>query len=201
MTKTVEMLFDFVSPNAYLAWYPLQDILARTGAALTITPAFLGGIMKLTGNQPPMVANAGIKGKNEYMMLEMQRFIAKHGLAQFAMNPHFPMMTITIQRMLQQAVDEGRGAAFIDHVLPHVWERGVDISNHDAILAVLDGSEFDGAALLAGAAAADVKARLTTNTETAVARGVFGLPTFFVGDEIYFGKDRLDGVEEALTAR
>ncbi|MGB3722715.1 MAG: 2-hydroxychromene-2-carboxylate isomerase [Pacificimonas sp.] len=199
MAKTVELLFDFVSPNGYLAWYPLKDIVARTGAELTVTPVFLGGIMKLTGNQPPMIANAGVKGKNDYMMLEIRRFVAKHGLTNFSMNPHFPMMSIAVQRMLVHAARTGRAAEMIDHVLPHVWERGADIADPAVLQAIFAGSAFDADELAAVTGEDGIKAELTANTEAAVARGVFGLPSMFVGSELFFGKDSLGGVEDALS--
>ncbi|MGB7406111.1 MAG: 2-hydroxychromene-2-carboxylate isomerase [Pacificimonas sp.] len=199
MTKTVEFIFDFVSPNGYLAWYPLKGVLKRTGAELKITPAFLGGMHKLTGNQPPFIAFADVKGKNEYNMLELRRFVAKHGLTKFKMNPHFPMNTITPLRMLMLAENEGRGEEFADFLLPHVWEQGADIGDKGVLLALLADGPFDGEDYLARTQKDDVKAALIANTENAVERGAFGIPTFFVEDEMYFGKDRLDGVEEELT--
>ncbi|MBV7255344.1 2-hydroxychromene-2-carboxylate isomerase [Pacificimonas sp. WHA3] len=198
MAKTLEFLIDLVSPNAYLAWYPVKDLLKRTGAELKITPVFLGGIMKLTGNRPPMIANAGIKGKNEYFMLEMRRFQAKHALAKFAMNPHFPFMTIAVQRMMCAAVRDGRGTEFIELMLPHAWENGANLGDVAVLKKILAASDFDADAMAAAAGDAAIKAELLANTEGAVARGVFGIPSFFVGDELYFGKDRLDGVEDAL---
>lgn len=199
MPKTVEFIFDFVSPNAYLAWYPLMDVLDRQGAELSLTPAFLGGIMKLTGNNPPLVRDANIKGKNAYFMLEMQRFIDKHGFTRFQMNPHFPMNTLTVLRMLVHMQQEGRAKLFVEHMLPEVWERGVNVADGEELAASLERGGFDVDALLAAAQQREIKKALIDNTERAVERGVFGVPTFFVGDEMYFGKDRLDGVEEELA--
>lgn len=199
MSRTVEFIFDFVSPNAYLAWYPLQDIVRKHGATLVVTPALLGGIMKATGNQPPMVANAGVKGKNDYFMKDMTRFQQRHGLTEFRINPHFPFLTITPLRMLLAAQRDGRGDALIELLLPAAWEDGKDLSDRQVLADILAGSDFDGDALLAATEEPEIKQRLIDNTEGAVARGVFGIPSFFVGDEMYFGKDRLFEVEEALA--
>ncbi len=199
MTKTVEMIFDFVSPNAYLAWHPLKDVIARTGAVLKVTPAFLGGMHKLTGNQPPMVAFANVKGKNAYMMLEIQRWMKKHGLNDFRMNPHFPMMTVPALRALLVAGEDGRDIEFIDRLLPHVWERGANIADTDILANILTAEGFDAKSIMDRTQGPEIKQKLVDNTESAVERGAFGIPTFFVGGEMYFGKDRLDGVEEELT--
>ena len=122
--KTLEFVFDVVSPNAYLVWWPLKDVTARTGATLAITPVLLGGMHKLTGNGPPMVRDADVKGKVEYAALEMRRFVEKHGLARFAMNPHFPFVSVPLQRMLL-AVEGAQRIALVEHLLTAVWERGL----------------------------------------------------------------------------
>ena len=125
MAKTLEFIFDFVSPNAYLAWYPVKDIVARTGATLEVTPVFLGGMHRLTGNAPPFQRDAEVKGKNAYAMLEMRRFIARYGLGKFAMHPQFPFNSVTLQRMLL-AVEGERRVALADALLPAIWESGED---------------------------------------------------------------------------
>ena len=122
--KTLEFVFDVVSPNAYLVWWPLKDVTARTGATLAITPVLLGGMHKLTGNGPPMVRDADVKGKVEYAALEMRRFVEKHGLTRFAMNPHFPFVSVPLQRMLL-AVEGAQRIALVEHLLTAVWERGL----------------------------------------------------------------------------
>jgi 2-hydroxychromene-2-carboxylate isomerase len=118
--KTLEFIFDVVSPNAYLAWWPLRDVVARTGAVLEVTPVLLGGMHKLTGNAPPMVRDAEVKGKVEYAMLEMHRFIDRHGLDRFAMNPKFPFSSVTPQRMLL-AVAGAERVRLAEHLLQAIW--------------------------------------------------------------------------------
>jgi 2-hydroxychromene-2-carboxylate isomerase len=199
MPKTIEMIFDFVSPNGYMAWFPLKDIVARHEAELTITPVFLGGMHRLTGNEPPMIRDAHIKGKNEYAALEMQRFIKKHELTRFKLNAKFPFNSITIQRLLLVAQEVGRDHELIDFMLPKVWEEGLDAEDPEAIAEVLGGTEFDAGKMLARTQDPEVKQQLITNTENAVERGVFGIPSFFVEGELFFGKDRLGQVEEEVS--
>ena len=197
MAKTLEFIFDFVSPNAYLAWYPVKDIVARTGATLEVTPVFLGGMHRLTGNAPPFQRDAGVKGKNEYAMLEMRRFIARHGLDKFTMHPQFPFNSVTLQRMLL-AVEGERRVALADALLPAIWEQGVALDDTAALGAVLTAAGFDPQALLAATQDAVIKQRLIDNTEDAVNRGTFGIPTFYVDGAMFFGKERLNQVEEEL---
>lgn len=197
--KILELIFDFGSPNAYLTLKVLPDLLDRTGADLVITPCLLGGIFKATGNKAPMVQYAGAPAKLAYENLEMRRFIAKHGLTKFRLNPHFPVNTLTIMRGAIVAEDEGVLDDYIDVVNRAMWEDGLKMDDPEVIAGVLSANGFDGPALLARTQEDGIKARLVRNTEAAVARGVFGIPTFFVGDEMFFGKDRLAQVEEALA--
>lgn len=197
-TKTVEFIFDVVSPNAYLAWWPLKDVVARTGAALEITPVLLGGMHKLTGNAPPMIRDAEVKGKVAYAMLEMRRFIAAHALDKFAMNPKFPFSSVTPQRMLL-SVEGAERVALAEHLLTAIWQRGLDVANMDALAAELAAGGFDAAALAAAAQDPAVKQRLIDSTADAVERGAFGIPTFFAGAEMFFGKERLPQVEQELA--
>ena len=198
MARTVEFLFDFVSPNAYLAWYPLKQVVARTGAELKVTPVFLGGMHKLTGNAPPMIRDAEVKGKVEYGMLEMQRFITAHGFTRYRMHPQFPFNSVTLQRMLLAVEGEDR-LRLVDALLPALWEQGVPVDNPAALGAVLAGAGFDPQALLAATQDAAIKQALMDSTQDAVDRGAFGIPTFFVGTEMFFGKERLGQVEAELT--
>lgn len=200
MTKTVEFIFDFASPNAYLAQHALTGVLERTGAEVVITPCLLGGIFKATGNQAPMVAFGGIKGKMDYEMLEFRRFIARHKLSAFKMNPHFPLNSIHAIRGLVAAQQAGVGAAYVEAVLAGFWEHGLKMDDTEVLSSVIASAGLDASALMAAAASPEVKAALAANTDAAVARGVFGVPTFFVGGEMFFGKDRLWQVEEALAA-
>lgn len=199
VSKSLELIFDFGSPNAYLTLKVLPDLLDRTGADLVITPCLLGGIFKATGNRAPMVQYADAPAKLAYEHLEMKRFIERHGLAKFRLNPHFPVNTLTIMRGAIVAEDEGTLDDYIDAVNRAMWEDGLKMDDPEVIAGFLSANGFDGPALLARTQEPGIKARLVANTEAAVARGAFGIPTFFVGDEIFFGKDRLDQVEEALT--
>lgn len=197
--KTVDFIFDFGSPNAYLAWKVLPAIAARHGASVNVLPCLLGGIFKATGNQAPSVAFGGIRGKMEYEMLEMRRFIAAHGLSAFHLNPHFPVNTLLLMRGQIAADQAGVGAAYLEAMLAGMWEQGLKLDDPEVFVATADAAGLDGAALLEATADPEVKARLAANTEAAVARGVFGIPTFFVGEEMFFGKDRLGQVEAALA--
>jgi 2-hydroxychromene-2-carboxylate isomerase len=197
-TKMIDFIFDFASPNAYLSHKVLPEITARTGAAVNLIPCLLGGIFKATGNQAPMVAFGGIKGKMAYEMLETQRFIAKHGLTRFKMNPHFPVNSLLAMRGLIAAEMDGVNTAYVDAVLAGFWEDGLKMDDPAVLQGVLDEAGLDGAALIARTQEPEVKQKLVHNTETAVARGAFGIPTFFVGEEIFFGKERLAQVEEEV---
>ena len=198
MTKTLELIFDFGSPNAYLTLKVLPELLDRTGADLIITPCLLGGIFKATGNKAPMIQYADAPAKMAYEHLEMQRFIAKHGLTKYRLNPHFPVNTLTIMRGAIVADDEGNLDDYVEAVNRAMWEDGLKMDDPEVIAAFLSANGFDGPALLARTQEPEIKAKLVANTEAAVARGVFGIPTFFVGEEMFFGKDRLAQVEEAL---
>ena len=200
MPRTVEFIFDFGSPNAYLAGKVLPAVAARTGAEVKLVPCLLGGIFKLTGNQPPMVAFGGVKGKLDYEALETRRFVQKHGLSAYRFNPHFPVNTLLIMRGLIAAQRAGAGDRYLDAVLAAMWEDGEKMDDPEVFVRVLDAAGLDGQTLLAATQDAEVKAELMANTEAAAARGVFGIPTFFVGEEMFFGKDRLAQVEEALQA-
>lgn len=197
--KTLELIFDFGSPNAYLSMKALPDLLDRTGADLVITPCLLGGIFKATGNRAPMVQYADAPAKLAYENLEMRRFIARHNLVKFRINPHFPVNTLTIMRGAIVADDEGNLDDYVDAVNRAMWEEGLKMDEPEVIATFLSTSGFDGPALLARTQEPGIKARLAANTEAAVARGAFGIPTFFVGSEMFFGKDRLAQVEEALA--
>ena len=198
MTRTIELIFDFVSPNAYLVWQPLRELAARQGAQLKITPAFLGGMHKLTGNAPPFIRDAEIKGKNAYASLEMQRFIAKHRLHRFKMNPKFPFNSINLLRMLASLQGDDR-IRFIESLNPAIWEEGLDVTDAAALAAVLTKAGFDAERLAAAAQDPAIKQIVIDSTEQAVERGTFGIPTFYLGTEMFFGKERLGQIEEMLA--
>jgi 2-hydroxychromene-2-carboxylate isomerase len=200
MAKTIDFIFDFGSPNGYLAWRALQGVAARTGAQVNLIPSLLGGIFKATGNQSPVTAYAGIQGKLAYENRETQRFVARHGLTKFRNNPHFPVNTLLIMRGLIAAQRAGVGPAYLEAVLAAMWENGEKMDDPEVVVRVLNTAGLDGAALVAATQDPEVKAQLIANTEAAVARGAFGVPTFFVGDEMFFGKERLGQVEDEVAA-
>jgi 2-hydroxychromene-2-carboxylate isomerase len=200
MSATIEFIFDFGSPNAYLAYRALSPILERTGARLMINPCLLGGIFKATGNQAPAIAYAGVKGKLEYEMLELRRFVAKHRIDKFRFNPNFPVNTLMLMRGLIAAGEAGVGDAYLEMGLEGLWEEGLKLDDPEVLARRIDSAGLDSKSLLAAAQTDRVKLKLADNTAAAVARGVFGIPTFFVGAEIFFGKDRLAQVEEAVEA-
>ena len=199
MTKTVEFIFDFASPNAYLAYRALPPMLERTGAALQLTPCLLGGIFKATGNQAPMLAFANVKGKIDYDMLEMRRFVTRYNLTKFRMNPHFPINSLLLMRGMIAAGAEAE-KRYVECVLAAMWEEGQAMGDAAVVAQVLSGAGLDAERILAGAQTDEVKRALAGNTEGAVARGVFGIPTFFVGPDMFFGKERLGQVEECLQS-
>ncbi len=201
MTKTFEFLFDVGGPNGYLVHRILPDFCTKTGATAIYVPVLLGGLMKATGNRPPWMVYADVPSKVAYDQLEFHRFIAKHGLSKFRMNPHFPPNTLGAMRVITGAARLGNQAAVIETLMTAMWEEEKNLSDRDVLAQVLSDAGHDSAAHLALADADDVKADLASNTERAVARGAFGIPTFFVGEEMFFGKERLAQVADALAQR
>ncbi|MCA0904376.1 2-hydroxychromene-2-carboxylate isomerase [Qipengyuania aquimaris] len=199
MSKTVEFILDLGAPNGYLAWYPLKQIVARTGANLVVAPVFLGGMHKLTGNSPPMMRDANVKGKVPYAALEFQRFIDRHELSAFRMHPDLPFNTILLQRILVASSDQDEMQRLVDLFQPAVWERNIDCSDVEVVGSVLEEGGFDAERFLKAAQDPDVKQKLVDNTQSAVDRGAFGIPTFFIGEEMWFGKERLEQIEAYLT--
>ena len=201
MSVNVDFLFDFGSPNTYYCHRVIPAIEKRTGVTFNYFPVLLGGIFKLTNNKSPMEAFAGIKNKSEYNALETKRFIAKHALNRFEFNPHFPVNTLHVMRGALFAIEQGIGAEYIEAIYQCMWEKGLNMADPDIILHALAAANLPADAILAGSAQANIKEKLISNTQEAVDRGAFGAPTFFVGDEIYFGKDKLAEVEEEILAQ
>jgi 2-hydroxychromene-2-carboxylate isomerase len=194
----VEFHFDFGSPNAYLAHRVIPAIEARTGAHFRYVPVLLGGVFKATGNRSPNEAFAGIRNKPEYERLETERFIRRHRIEGFARNPFFPVNTLQMMRGAVAAEIDGGLPRYVNAMFHHMWEAPKKLDEPDVLRDALTASGLDAAAVMARMQGADVKARLIANTEMSVARGNFGSPSFFVGDALYFGKDRLRDVEEAI---
>jgi 2-hydroxychromene-2-carboxylate isomerase len=199
MAKTLEFLFDFGGPNSYLAHKVLPQICATTGAEVIYTPILLGGLFKLTNNQAPLMRYAETPAKRDYEMLEFERFIKAHGIA-FKMNPHFPINSLHLMRGAVAAQHLGCFMPYVETVMAAMWENGANTGDPAVVRQLLDEAGLDGAALHAKADDPGVKAELAANTEQAAARGAFGVPTFFVDGEIYWGKERLGQVADALAS-
>jgi 2-hydroxychromene-2-carboxylate isomerase len=195
----VEFHFDFGSPNAYLAHLVIPQIEARTGAKFEYVPILLGGVFKLTNNRSPAESMRGIKNRLEYEELERQRFVRQHGITDFTWNPFFPVNTLLIMRGAIAAQLAGVFARYVAAMFHDMWAEPKKLDDPEVVRASLEKSGLDAARLLARTQEAEVKDRLLKNTEASVARGTFGSPTFFVGDEIFFGKDRLRDVEEEIV--
>jgi 2-hydroxychromene-2-carboxylate isomerase len=197
--QTVEFHFDFGSPNAYLAHRVIPDIAARTGARFEYLPVLLGGVFKLTGNRSPAEAFAGIKNKPDYERLETERFIKRHAITGYRRNPFFPVNTLTLMRGAIAAQRLGVFARYVDEMYRHMWSEPKKMDDHAVWRAALAESGFDATRFDALVQEPEIKRQLLANTQRSVERGAFGSPTFFVGDEVFFGKDRLRDVEELLT--
>jgi 2-hydroxychromene-2-carboxylate isomerase len=196
----VEFHFDFGSPNAYLAHLVIPEIEQRTDVKFEYVPVLLGGVFKLTNNRSPAVSMLGIKNRLEYEELERQRFVRRHNIMRFTWNPFFIVNTLLIMRGAIAAEIEGVFERYVDEVFRHMWAEPKDMDDPEVVRAALEQSGFDASALLSRVREPDVKDRLPQNTQASVARGTFGSPTFFVGNEIFFGKDRLCVVEEEIVA-
>jgi 2-hydroxychromene-2-carboxylate isomerase len=198
MAKSFEFLFDFGGPNSYLAHKVLPEICARTGAEVIYVPVLLGGLFKLTNNQAPLIRYAETPAKRNYEMLEFDRFVKAHRLP-FRMNPHFPINSLHLMRGAVVAQHLGCFMPYVDAIMTAMWEDGLNTGDSAVVKQLLDKAGLDSAALLAKADDAQVKAELVANTEQAAARGAFGVPTFFVGDDMFWGKERLGQLAEALA--
>lgn len=196
--RQFQFLFDVGGPNGYLVHRVLPDFCAAHDAEAVYVPVLLGGLFKATGNRAPAMRYADAPAKWAYEMLEFQRFITTHGIDRFRMNPHFPPNSLQAMRAITGAAALGCQAETIEAFMAGVWEDGLNLADRDAVVAYLGAAGLHGTALLARADDPEVKAALAANTDAAVARGVFGIPTFFVGEEMFWGKERLGQVAAAL---
>jgi 2-hydroxychromene-2-carboxylate isomerase len=194
----VEFHFDFGSPNAYLSHVVNPGIEQRTGATFQYVPILLGGVFKLTNNRSPVESFAGVRNKLEYQRLEMDRFIRRHGIAKFEFNPFFPINTLTLMRGAIAAQRLGIFARYVDTMFASMWAEPKKMDDPDVLRSVLTASGIDASELLDLTQDPAVKEQLVENTGRSVQRGTFGAPTFFVDNEIFFGKDRLGEVEEEI---
>lgn len=197
MPKTLEFFYDFTSPTAYLAWARLPAIIQRTGAKLVYRPMFLGGVMQTTGNRPPGMVAA----KGRWMAADLQRWAKKYNTP-YKLNPHFPMMTLMVQRAAQEWVTRPDFEKYLAAIFNAAWQDQKNIADKAVLAEVLTAAGFSPEEFFAAAENPANKEKLKATTDEAVERGVFGAPTFFVGpkesEEMHFGQDRLDFVEEAL---
>ena len=193
MPKQVEFFYDITSPTAYLAWARMPAIIERTGAKLIYRPMFLGGVMQTTGNRPP----GTLPQKARWMAEDLQRWAKKYNTP-YNLNPHFPMMTLMVQRAAQEWVTRPDFDKYLAAIFNAAWRDSKNIADKVALTEILSTAGFSPEEFFAAAENPANKEKLKATTDEAVARGVFGAPTFFVGDEMHFGQDRLDFVEEAL---
>ncbi|MHC2337153.1 DsbA family protein [Bradyrhizobium sp. USDA 4454] len=197
----VEFHFDFGSPNAYLAELALAAIEKRTGVKFDYIPVLLGGVYKATGNMSPGESLRGIKNKPEYNALETERFLRRHNITKFTMNPFFPVNTLALMRGAVAAQFEGVFEPYFRAAYHHMWVEPKKMDDPQVFREAFLSSGLDIDRIIARAQHDDVKKRLIDNTSDAVARGSFGSPTFFVGHEIFFGKDKVREVEEEIVAQ
>jgi len=197
---TVEFHFDFGSPNAYLSHLVIPQIEQRTGVKFAYVPILLGGVFKLTNNRSPAESLVGIKNKPEYERLEMNRFLRRHGITRFQRNPFFPVNTLMLMRGAIAAQSLGMFERYGDEMYRHMWAEPKKMDDLTVLRAALDESGLDSERFFELVQTPEIKDRLLQNTQRSVGRGTFGAPTFFVGEEIFFGKDRLRDVEELIMA-
>ncbi|MGB3488838.1 MAG: 2-hydroxychromene-2-carboxylate isomerase [Xanthobacteraceae bacterium] len=196
-----QFLFDFGSPNAYLSHKVIPAIEKRTGVAFEYVPILLGGIFKATNNKSPAETLAGIKNKREFMELETQRFLKRFNVKPYVWNPNFPVNTLMLMRGAIAAQAEGVFETYVEAAFHHMWEAPKKMDDPEVLGKALTASGLDAAKLFARAQEPEIKNKLLENTQAAVARGAFGSPTFFVGNEMFFGKEQLREVEELVTGR
>lgn len=198
--KTIDFIYDFGSTNSYLVHRTLPALAARYGAQLNWCPVLLGGVFKATNNQSPMMAFAEVKGKLDYMHLEIARFIERHKIA-FQMNPHFPVMTLTIMRAAVYAKGQEWEKLYLDTVFDALWKDAKKMDEPEVISQVLEDAGLPASEILQATQDPDIKAALIKATEDAVARGVYGAPTMFLEGEMFYGKDSLPDLEWCLNHR
>jgi 2-hydroxychromene-2-carboxylate isomerase len=198
LVKRVEFFFDFGSPTAYLAYTQLPRVVAESGGQLVWRPMLLGGVFKATGNASPVT----IPAKGRWMFDDITRHAQRYGVP-FAINPAFPLNTLTLMRgatglQMRRPADFER---YVEVVYRAMWATPINLGDAGVLASTLQAAGFDAAAFTALVADPEVKAKLITDTDEAVARGVFGAPTFFVGTQMFWGQDRLEFVREALGAQ
>ncbi|HEY4203989.1 MAG TPA: 2-hydroxychromene-2-carboxylate isomerase [Xanthobacteraceae bacterium] len=202
MAKTnPQFMFDFGSPNAFLSHEAIPAIEQRAGIKFEYVPVLLGGIFKATNNKSPAETLAGVKNKREFMQLETDRFVRRFNVKPYVWNPFFPVNTLNLMRGAIAAQAEGVFEKYVEAAFHHMWVEPKKMDDPEVAAKALTESGLDGAKLLTRAQEPELKAKLVENTQSAVERGAFGSPTFFVGSEMFFGKEQLREVEELVTGR
>ena len=196
----VDFIFDFASPNAYFCHKLIPIIEDRTDVSFNYIPCLLGGIFKLSGNQPPFMAFADIPNKNAYQMIEIERFVKQHELKKYQFNSNFPINTVQIQRGSIAAQELNVFDQYLDVVITAMWEDNKNLNDLDILKATLNENNMDVEAIFNIVNSQECKDRLIANTSAAVERGAFGVPTFFLDDQIFFGKDHLYQLEEYINS-
>jgi 2-hydroxychromene-2-carboxylate isomerase len=196
-----QFLFDFGSPNAFLSHEAIPAIEKRIGVKFEYVPVLLGGIFKATNNKSPAETLAGVRNKPEFMKLETERFVRRFQVGPYNMNPFFPGNTLNLMRAAVAAQFEGVFEKYVDAAFHHMWVEPKKMDDPEVAAKALTASGLDAAKLLARAQTPEVKSRLIENTQNAVERGAFGSPTFFVGKEMFFGKEQLREVEELVSGK
>jgi 2-hydroxychromene-2-carboxylate isomerase len=196
-----QFLFDFGSPNAFLSHEAIPAIEQRANVKFEYVPILLGGIFKATNNKSPAETLAGVKNKREFHALETERFVRRFHVKPYVWNPFFPVNTLNLMRAAVAARFEGVFEKYVDAAFHHMWVEPKKMDDPEVAVKALTASGLDGAKLLARAQEGDVKAKLIENTQQAVERGAFGSPTFFVGKEMFFGKEQLREVEDLVSGR
>jgi len=198
-TTRPQFLFDFGSPNAFLSHEAIPAIEQRIGVKFDYVPILLGGIFKATNNKSPAETLAGVKNKPEFMQRETERFIRRFKVRPYVWNPFFPVNTLMLMRGAVAAQAAGVFEAYVEAAFHHMWVEPKKMDDPEVAVQALTESGLDGARLLQRGQEPDIKNKLLENTQAAVARGAFGSPTFFVGDEMFFGKEQLRDVEELMS--
>ena len=201
MSIVVDFHYDFASPNTYYCHRVIPQIEARTGIRFNYFPVLLGGIFRATNNKSPMEQFAGVKNKLEYQALETNRFIRKHGIDKYVLNSAFPVNTLLLMRGAIHSVDKDYYESYVESAYQAMWEFDLDMSNPEVAGQHLAASGLPAEEILTATKTPEVKQGLIDNTALSVERGNFGSPTFFVGDEMFFGKDRLADVEAEILAQ
>jgi 2-hydroxychromene-2-carboxylate isomerase len=196
-----QFVFDFGSPNAFLSHEAIPAIEKRTGVKFEYIPILLGGIFKATNNKSPAETLAGVKNKREFHALETERFVRRFRVKPYTWNPFFPVNTLNLMRAAIAAQLEGVFEKYVDAAFRHMWDEPKKMDDPEVVLKAFTASGLDAAKLFARAQEPEVKAKLIENTQSAVERGAFGSPTFFVGKEMFFGKEQLREVEELVSGK